>query len=67
MHVIAPEQGYTLPGMTIVCGESHTATHGAFGCLAFGIWYLEVKKNLCISYSMPTTKHYDQNNKSSFS
>jgi 3-isopropylmalate/(R)-2-methylmalate dehydratase large subunit len=37
VHVIGPEQGATLPGMTIVCGDSHTATHGAFGALAFGI------------------------------
>ena len=37
MHVIGPEQGLTQPGMTIVCGDSHTATHGAFGALAFGI------------------------------
>ncbi|WP_298686246.1 3-isopropylmalate dehydratase large subunit [uncultured Sphingomonas sp.] len=37
VHVIGPEQGFTLPGMTLVCGDSHTATHGAFGALAFGI------------------------------
>src|SRR3954470_5999964 len=37
VHVIGPEQGFTLPGTTIVCGDSHTATHGAFGALAFGI------------------------------
>ena len=37
VHIIGPEQGLTLPGMTIVCGDSHTATHGAFGALAFGI------------------------------
>ena len=37
VHVIGPEQGFTQPGMTIVCGDSHTATHGAFGALAFGI------------------------------
>src|SRR5512136_1046705 len=37
VHVIGPEQGATLPGMTVVCGDSHTSTHGAFGCLAFGI------------------------------
>ena len=36
VHVIGPEQGATLPGMTIVCGDSHTATHGAFGALSFG-------------------------------
>ena len=43
VHVIAPEKGYTLPGMTIVCGDSHTATHGAFGALAFGIGTSEVE------------------------
>ncbi len=37
VHIIGPEQGWTLPGMTIVCGDSHTATHGAFGALAHGI------------------------------
>ena len=43
VHVIGPEQGFTLPGMTIVCGYSHTATHGAFGALAFGIGTSEVE------------------------
>ncbi|NNN15034.1 MAG: 3-isopropylmalate dehydratase large subunit [Acidimicrobiaceae bacterium] len=43
VHVIGPEQGYSLPGMTIVCGDSHTATHGAFGALAFGIGTSEVE------------------------
>lgn len=43
IHVIAPEQGLILPGMTIVCGDSHTATHGAFGTLAFGIGTSEVE------------------------
>lgn len=43
VHVIGPEQGLTLPGMTIVCGDSHTATHGAFGALAFGIGTSEVE------------------------
>jgi len=43
VHVISPEQGATLPGMTIVCGDSHTATHGAFGALAFGIGTSEVE------------------------
>ena len=42
VHVIGPEQGLTMPGMTIVCGDSHTATHGAFGALAFGIGTSEV-------------------------
>lgn len=43
VHVVGPEQGVTLPGMTIVCGDSHTATHGAFGALAFGIGTSEVE------------------------
>ncbi|HXF07016.1 MAG TPA: 3-isopropylmalate dehydratase large subunit [Candidatus Acidoferrales bacterium] len=43
VHVIGPEQGFTLPGTTIVCGDSHTATHGAFGALAFGIGTSEVE------------------------
>ena len=43
VHVIGPENGYTQPGMTIVCGDSHTATHGAFGALAFGIGTSEVE------------------------
>ncbi|MEW6446388.1 MAG: 3-isopropylmalate dehydratase large subunit [Pseudomonadota bacterium] len=43
VHVIGPEEGFTLPGMTIVCGDSHTSTHGAFGALAFGIGTSEVE------------------------
>ncbi|MEQ9491805.1 MAG: 3-isopropylmalate dehydratase large subunit [Alphaproteobacteria bacterium] len=43
VHIIGPEQGFTLPGATIVCGDSHTATHGAFGALAFGIGTSEVE------------------------
>ena len=43
VHIIGPEQGWTLPGMTIVCGDSHTATHGAFGALAHGIGTSEVE------------------------
>ncbi len=43
VHVVGPEQGATLPGMTIVCGDSHTSTHGAFGALAFGIGTSEVE------------------------
>ncbi len=43
VHVIGPEQGQTLPGMTLVCGDSHTSTHGAFGALAFGIGTSEVE------------------------
>jgi 3-isopropylmalate/(R)-2-methylmalate dehydratase large subunit len=43
VHVIGPELGITLPGLTIVCGDSHTSTHGAFGALAFGIGTSEVE------------------------
>lgn len=43
VHVIGPEQGITLPGLTVVCGDSHTSTHGAFACLAFGIGTSEVE------------------------
>ncbi len=43
VHIIGPEQGFTLPGTTIVCGDSHTATHGAFGALAIGIGTSEVE------------------------
>ena len=43
VHVIGPEQGFTLPGVTMVCGDSHTATHGAFGALAFGIGTSEIE------------------------
>src|SRR5437764_2683518 len=43
VHIIGPEQGWTLPGLIIVCGDSHTATHGAFGSLAFGIATAEVE------------------------
>ena len=43
VHIIGPELGVTQPGMTIVCGDSHTATHGAFGALAFGIGTSEVE------------------------
>ena len=46
VHIIGPEQGHTQPGMTIVCGDSHTATHGAFGSLAFGIGTSEVEHDL---------------------
>ena len=46
VHVVGPEQGATLPGMTIVCGDSHTSTHGAFGALAFGIGTSEVEHAL---------------------
>src|SRR5213076_2049628 len=43
VHVIGPERGYTQPGLVIVCGDSHTSTHGAFGALAFGIGTSEVE------------------------
>ena len=43
VHIIGPEQGFTLPGTTVVCGDSHTSTHGAFGSLAFGIGTSEVE------------------------
>ena len=43
VHIIGPEQGATLPGMTVVCGDSHTSTHGAFACLAFGIGTSEIE------------------------
>src|SRR5699024_9444273 len=43
LHVVGPEQGLVLPGMTVVCGDSHTATHGALGCLAHGIGTSEVE------------------------
>ncbi|MDO6749871.1 aconitase family protein, partial [Gilvimarinus sp. 1_MG-2023] len=43
VHVVGPEQGATLPGMTVVCGDSHTATHGAFAALAHGIGTSEVE------------------------
>jgi 3-isopropylmalate/(R)-2-methylmalate dehydratase large subunit len=49
VHVMGPEQGFTLPGITLVCGDSHTATHGAFGCLAFGIGASELEHVLVTS------------------
>src|SRR5579883_686435 len=58
VHVAAPEQGITLPGMTMVCGDSHTSTHGAFGVLAFGIGTSEVEHVLatqCLRQSRPGT------------
>jgi 3-isopropylmalate/(R)-2-methylmalate dehydratase large subunit len=58
VHVIGPELGFTLPGMTIVCGDSHTSTHGAFGALAFGIGTSEVEHVLatqCLLQSRPRT------------
>ncbi|WP_447600516.1 3-isopropylmalate dehydratase large subunit [Nitrospira sp. Nam80] len=58
VHIIGPEQGFTLPGMTIVCGDSHTSTHGAFGALAFGIGTSEVEHVLatqCLLQRRPKT------------
>lgn len=58
VHVIGPELGFTQPGMTIVCGDSHTSTHGAFGSLAFGIGTSEVEHVLatqCLLQSRPNT------------
>ena len=58
VHVIGPEQGFTLPGTTIVCGDSHTSTHGAFGALAFGIGTSEVEHVLatqCLVQKQPKT------------
>jgi 3-isopropylmalate/(R)-2-methylmalate dehydratase large subunit len=56
VHVVGPELGYTQPGMTIVCGDSHTSTHGAFGCIAFGVGTSEVEMVLasqCILQPKP--------------
>ena len=58
VHVIGPELGFTKPGMTIVCGDSHTSTHGAFGALAFGIGTSEVEHVMatqCLQQSRPKT------------
>jgi 3-isopropylmalate/(R)-2-methylmalate dehydratase large subunit len=58
VHVIGPELGLTQPGMTIVCGDSHTSTHGAFGCVAFGIGTSEVEMVLasqCVMQTRPRT------------
>jgi 3-isopropylmalate dehydratase len=55
VHIIGPEQGFTLPGTTCVCGDSHTATHGAFGALAFGIGTSEVEHVLATS-TLPQSK-----------
>lgn len=64
VHVIGPEQGFTLPGMTIVCGDSHTSTHGAFGALAFGIGTSEVEHVLatqCLVQKCPQTMAMEVN------
>ena len=58
VHVIGPEQGLTQPGMTIVCGDSHTATHGAFGALAFGIGTSEVEHVLA-TQTLPQARAED--------
>lgn len=58
VHVIGPENGLTLPGQTLVCGDSHTSTHGAFGCVAFGIGTTQVQQvfaSQCIVISKPKT------------
>src|SRR5277367_5379190 len=62
VHVIGPELGLTRPGMTIVCGDSHTSTHGAFGALAFGIGTSEVEHVLatqCLAQQTPKTMKID--------
>lgn len=66
VHVIGPELGYTLPGMTIVCGDSHTSTHGAFGTIAFGIGTSEVEMVLatqCIMQPKPKKMRITLNGK----
>ena len=66
VHVIGPEQGYTQPGKTIVCGDSHTSTHGAFGALAFGIGTTEVEHVMatqCIWQQRPRTMEIRVNGK----
>src|SRR3546814_3494182 len=55
VHVVGPEQGRSQPGMTIVCGDSHTSTHGAFGALAFGIGTSEVEHVLATQTIRPRT------------
>ncbi len=64
VHVIGPELGYTQPGMTIVCGDSHTSTHGAFGALAFGIGTSQVEHVLatqCLRMEKPRTLKVEVN------
>lgn len=66
VHVVGPENGITLPGMTIVCGDSHTSTHGAFGAIAFGIGTSEVEMVLssqCIMQPRPKTMRISVNGK----
>src|ERR1700691_261458 len=62
VHVIGPELGLTQPGVTVVCGDSHTSTHGALGALAFGIWTSEVEHVLaaqCLAQQRPKTMKID--------
>ena len=62
VHVVGPEQGITLPGVTLVCGDSHTSTHGALGCLAFGIGQTEVihvMATQCLWQKKPRTMRID--------
>jgi len=69
VHVIGPELGVTQPGMTIVCGDSHTATHGAFGALAFGIGTSEVEHVLatqCMVQSKPRSMRISYNGRRGF-
>jgi len=66
VHVIGPEQGLTKPGMTIVCGDSHTSTHGAFGCIAFGIGTSQVEQVMasqCLILNKPKTMRINVNGK----
>ena len=66
VHVIGPELGFTQPGKTIVCGDSHTSTHGAFGALAFGIGTSEVEHVLatqCLPQRKPKTMKIDVSGK----
>jgi 3-isopropylmalate/(R)-2-methylmalate dehydratase large subunit len=66
VHVIGPELGITLPGMTMVCGDSHTSTHGAFGSIAFGIGTSEVEQvfaTQCLLQSKPKTMKIEINGK----
>ena len=66
IHVVGPEQGLTLPGMTIVCGDSHTSTHGAMGAIAFGIGTSEVEMVMasqCILQARPKTMRITINGK----
>ena len=69
VHVIGPENGITLPGATIVCGDSHTSTHGAFGAIAFGIGTSEVEMVLasqCIMQPKPKSMRININGELSF-